>query len=213
MLQDKNKITLAIVDDHPVVIQGLEKLFSNDKRITITGSFTTGAEFVAFIKKNKVQIVLLDITLPDISGPDLCKTIKLISPATCVLGFSSHGERVVIMQLLQHGASGYLLKNISAEEMQVCIEEALNGEITFSKEVKKIMARHSVSELKPVPRLTKREKQILQLIADGKTNAVIAEQLSLSTLTVETHRKNLMQKFEVKNSAALIKTAMEQQLL
>ncbi len=213
MLQDKNKISLAIVDDHPVVIQGLETLFKKDKRVKITGSFTTGREFIPFLKKNKVQIVLLDITLPDINGMELCKTIKLVSPTTCVLGFSSHSERVVIMQMLQHGASGYLLKNISAEEMYTCIDEALNGQITFSNEVKKIMAQHSTAELKKIPQLTKREKQILQLIADGKTNAAIAEMLSLSTLTIETHRKNLMQKFEVKNSAALIKLAMQQQLL
>jgi DNA-binding NarL/FixJ family response regulator len=130
-----------------------------------------------------------------------------------VLAFSSHGERAVVMQLLQSGASGYLLKNVSAEELLHCIDEALNGQISFSNEVKKIMARPAAHELRSIPQLTKREKQILQLIAEGKTNAAIAAQLSLSTLTVETHRKNLMQKFEVKNAAALIRIAMEQQLL
>lgn len=213
MLEDNNKILLAIVDDHPVVIQGLQNVFMHEARIDIVGTFTTGTEFIDFVKKNKVDIVLLDVTLPDIPGAELCRKVKQVSPTTCVLAFSGHSERVVIMQLLQSGANGYLLKNLSAEELHRCIDEALSGQITFSGEIEKIMARPSVNELKSVPQLTKREKQILKLIAEGKTNAAIAAELSLSTFTVETHRKNLMQKFEVKNAAGLIRIAMEQQLL
>ncbi|BAV05313.1 DNA-binding response regulator, NarL/FixJ family, contains REC and HTH domains [Filimonas lacunae] len=213
MLQDSTLISLAIVDDHPVVLQGLESFFRKEKHISIAGTFTTGNDFLQFLSGHAVQVVLLDITLPDIHGAELCKKIKQLSPATCVLAFSNHSERPLIMQMLQNGASGYLLKNVASEEFLKCIEEALDGQVTFSTEVKKIMARPNTSALKTIPPLTKREKQILQLIAEGKTNPEIANQLSLSILTIETHRRNLMQKFAVKNAAALITEAVQHQLL
>lgn len=208
-----DKIALAIADDHPVVIEGLQKLLENKEHIRIAGCFTTGAGIMDFLKTNRADIVLLDITLPDANGMDLCKEIKQISPSTCVLALSNHSERSIIMQMLQNGASGYLLKNASGDELMSCINEALSGQVTFSREVKEIIARPGLSELKQLPQLTRREKEILQLISDGKTTAGIAEELSLSPLTVETHRRNLLQKFEVKNVAALIKTAVQQGLL
>lgn len=208
-----DKIALAIADDHPVVIEGLQKLLENREHIRIAGCFTTGASIMDFLKNNRADIVLLDITLPDANGMDLCKEIKQLSPSTCVLALSNHSERSIIMQMLQNGASGYLLKNASGEELMSCINEALSGQVTFSREVKEIIARPGVNELKQMPQLTRREKEILQLISDGKTTVGIAEELSLSPLTVETHRRNLLQKFEVKNVAALIKTAAQQGLL
>lgn len=213
MLQDKDKLSIALVDDHPVVIEGLCKLLDNKEHLRVAGSFTTGDSFRQFIRGNKVDVVLLDISLPDVSGMDLCKDIKLLYPATCVLILSNHSERSIILQALQHGASGYLLKNASSAELIACIQEALSGQITFSREVKEIIARPSATELKGIPALTKREKEILHLISEGITTAGIAEQLSLSPLTVETHRRNLLQKFDVKNVAALIKIAVQQGLV
>ena len=114
------------------------------------------------------------------------------------------------MQMLQNGASGYLLKNVSVQELTSCIYEALNGEVAFSKAVKEILARPSANDLKGIPQLTKREKEVLQLIAEGKTTALMAKHLFVSPLTIETHRRNLLQKFEVKNVASLIKIAADQ---
>ncbi|SEW51342.1 response regulator transcription factor [Chitinophaga arvensicola] len=205
--------TLAIVDDHPIVLEGLQRLLSNVKGITISGCFTTGTAFMSFLKENKVDVLLLDITLPDVNGIDLCKEVKSLSPDTHVLALSNHAERSMILQMIQHGATGYLLKNISSEELIACIREALSGMITFSKGAREIMARPSVTELKGIPQLTRREKEILHLISDGKTTPDIAAQLNLSPLTVETHRKNLIQKFQVKNMAALIKIAAQQGLI
>lgn len=213
MWQDKQPITLVIVDDHPVVLHGLETLLGQDPRVQVLHGFTMGLEALAFVQQHSVQVVLLDISLPDIHGVELCRRIKQASPATVVLGFSSHAERLLILQLLQNGASGYLLKNVAAAELMTCMEEALHGQVAFSSEVKQIMARTGAPELKTVAPLTKREKQILHFIADGKTNQQMADELSLSVLTVETHRKNLMQKFEVKNVAALLKAATAEGLL
>lgn len=213
MLQNNEQIQLAIVDDHPVVIEGLQRLLGSKDYLTVAGTFTSGGSFMEYLKANRTDIVLLDISLPDLNGMELCKEIKKRSPNTSVLVLSNHSERSIIMQMLQNGASGYLLKNASADELLNCINEALNGQITFSNEIKQIIARPSAHELKEVPQLTRREKEILALISDGMTTPQIAEKLSLSQLTIETHRRNLLQKFEVNNVAALIKVAVQQGLV
>jgi DNA-binding NarL/FixJ family response regulator len=211
----KKEITIAIVDDHPIVIEGLQKILASDFNVNDIKEFTSGNDFIHYLKENKaaIDIVLLDITLPDKSGIEICKEVKTLSPSTRVLAFSNHNERSIIMQMLHNGASGYLLKNSSSAELIVCINEALDGQITFSKEVKKIIAQPSLNELKTIPPLTKREKEILRMIADGKTSIEIADELFVSPLTIETHRRNLMQKFDMKNVAALIKIATQQQLI
>lgn len=208
-----HKIILSVVDDHPVVAEGLKTLLKDEAGLHITESFHRGNDFMNFLRKSKVHIVLLDIMLPDVNGIDLCKEIKKTSPDTIVLAFSNQAERSMILQILQNGASGYLLKNVSAEELKRSLAEALNGEITFSREVKEIISRLPQNELKSVAALTKREKQVLQLIAEGKTTTMMAQQLNVSPLTVDTHRRNLMQKFAVKNVAELVMAAVQQRML
>jgi DNA-binding NarL/FixJ family response regulator len=215
MLADKKKITIAIVDDHPIVLEGLQKVLMEAYDYVSTICFSTGGEFLNYIKKSGggSDIVMVDITLPDINGIDLCREIKTLSPATCVLAFSNHNERSTIMKMLQNGASGYLLKNAGADEVVGCINEALDGQIALSREAKEIMAKPTARDLQVLPALTKREKEILKLVADGQTSAAIAGQLHVSPLTVETHRRNLMQKFNVKSMTAAVKVAMENGLM
>jgi len=208
-----DKLLTAIVDDHPIVIEGLKILLQNEANIQVVGGFDTGAGLLAYIKLNKVDLVLLDITLPDINGMDLCQMIKKESLATMILILSNHTERSIIMQTIQNGASGYLLKNSSITELRNCIAEALKGNICYSKEVVEIISRPTKNQLQGRPQLTRREKQILALIAEGKTSQAIATELFLSPLTVDTHRKNLMQKFDVRNVAELIMAANQQHLL
>ena len=117
------------------------------------------------------------------------------------------------MQTIQNGANGYLLKNSSLEELRQCIAEAVKGNICYSKEVMEIISRPTKNELRGIPQLTRREKQILYMLAQGKTSQNIAQELFLSSLTVDTHRRNLMQKFEAKNVAELIAAGHQQQLL
>lgn len=185
----------------------------NEQHISIAGCFTTGGELLSYLKTGHADIILLDVTLPDSNGIELCREIKKHSPKTVVLMISNHSERSIIMQTIQNGASGYLLKNASPEELMGCIREALNGQITFSKEVKEIISRPSKNELKGIAKLTRREKQILKLLAEGKTSSMIAEELFVSPLTVDSHRRNLLQKFDVSNVAALMREATRQDLL
>ncbi|GGI28521.1 response regulator [Pedobacter mendelii] len=207
------KTRLAIVDDHPVVIEGLQKLLLNVDEIDLAGTFTSGSDFIQFLKNSSIELVILDISLPDINGTDLCKQIKTIAPETIVLAFSNHTERSVVMKMLQNGASGYLLKNVSAVELLNCINESLKGQIVFSEAVKEIITKPGLQNFSEIPKLTKREKEILCLISEGRITIDIAKMLFLSKLTVETHRKNLLQKFKAKNVAELIKIASKEGFL
>lgn len=207
------KKTLAIVDDHPIVIEGLVGLLSKRDDLEIVRTFTNGQELVCFLAHNPVDIVLLDIFLPDGNGMDVCQQIKTLWPTTIVLALSNHEQRGTIMKMLQNGASGYLLKNSTVGELNNCIDEALNGQIAFSLAVKEIIARPELDGFREFAKLTSREKEVLKLIASGITTIDMANQLFLSKFTIESHRKNLLQKFKAKNMAELIKAATEQGFL
>ncbi|MFS4470834.1 response regulator [Chryseobacterium sp. T20] len=209
---ENEKINIVIVDDHPIVIEGLRMMLKSQPFFHVAGSFASGAETLSFIRSEMVDIVLLDITLPDSNGTELCREIKKISPSTSVIMFSNRSERSIIMQSIQNGASGYLLKNTSIDDLVIGIRGALSGDIVFCNETKQIISLPSQTNL-PIPRLTKREKQILQMVAQGKTSNIIAEELFLSPLTVDTHRKNLLQKFQAKNSTELINLAVQQHMI
>lgn len=211
-LMKSDPIKIVIVDDHPIVIEGLKMMLKNEPLFSISESFTTGVETISFINSNKADIILLDITLPDSNGINLCKEIKKISPNTSVIMFSNRSERSIVMQCIQNGASGYLLKNTSIDELIKCIKGVLSGDIVFCNEIKQIISKPSQNEF-TVPRLTKREKQILKLLAQGKTSGIIADELFLSPLTVDTHRKNLLQKFQAKNSMELISLAIQENII
>lgn len=209
----EKKTRILVVDDHPLIIQGITFLIKQFSRAELLGSFQTGNAVLEFLKTNEVDLVLLDVSLPDMNGMDLCLHIKAIQPKALILGISNHTERNIIMQMLQNGASGYLLKNASIDELKKAYCRITNGKTAFSDEVMRIIAQPSASDLKCRPKFTKREKQVLKLIAEGKTTTAIAETLFLSPLTVETHRRNMMQKLNVKNSIELINLAHEQLLI
>lgn len=210
-MYDKNKIKLAIVDDHPMILEGLKSLLEKDSKFHVF-SFTKGAAVIDFIQENKIDVVLLDIVLSDGNGLDFCKIIKQKAPQSIVIALSNQAERSIIFRFLENGGNGYILKNADSQEIIEGIEKALNGDLALSKEVQEIMLRTSVTNFE-LPRLTKREKQILQAIAKGNTSAEIAEQLFISVITVETHRRNLLQKFKAKNMMELVKIATENQLI
>lgn len=140
MLQHKNQLIIAIVDDHPIVIEGLKNLLTTETNHKII-SFTTGEQFMKYLKTGEVDIVLLDIVLPDINGLELCKDIKKKRPEIVILAISNQAERSIIVQMLQNGASGYLLKNASATELLSCIEKGMKGQQALSMEAIEIICR------------------------------------------------------------------------
>ena len=206
-------IHIAIVEDHPIVIEGLKNMLVKEPDFVVTGTFGHEMALMEHLSTTQVEVILMDISLPDVNGLDLCKSIHLVYPDIVILILSNHIERSMIMESIQNGAKGYLLKSTSVEEIVKGIKETMNGQFVYSDEVKEIIAQPSRRDFQGRTPITKREKQILQMIADGKTSVQIAGELFLSSLTVDTHRKNMLQKFGVKNTAELIIEATRQAIL
>ncbi len=204
------KIKVFIVDDHYMVIEGIRSLLQNEEGIEWAGHATNAASCLAFLQQQLPDVILMDINLPDKNGIDLCKEVKEKYPSVFILGLSTFNQQSFIQKMMNNGASGYVLKNATQEELMEAIETVSKGKTYLSDEVASSLRKEVVSE---IPVITRREKEVLLLIADGLTNAEIAKQLFLSTTTVDTHRKNLLAKFDVKNTASLIKKAAQLQLL
>jgi DNA-binding NarL/FixJ family response regulator len=197
-------ISIFIVDDHYMVIEGIRSLLKNEATIEWMGHATTAASCLSFLKQQQPDIILMDVNLPDRNGTELCKDVKELYPAVLVLGLSTFNQQAVIRNMVENGASGYLLKNASKEEMMEAITCVLKGRQYLSFE-----AAHAMKESsKKIPIISRREKEILLLIANGLTNAEMAEKLFISIPTVNTHRKSLLEKFQVKNTALLIGKAI-----
>lgn len=207
------KIKVLIVDDHPLVIEGLKSLLRGNNDIRVLASCNNGKDALDFLRETQVDIVLLDINLPDMSGIDICELISGEHKNVSVIGLSTYGERSIINQMISNGAKGYLLKNVTETELIEAINKVYRGNCYFGVEIQKTMANTIFHSLGNTPRLTKREKQILKLVVSGKTNNQIAEDLFISPLTVETHRRNLMKKMNASNTASLVKMAIEKSLI
>jgi DNA-binding NarL/FixJ family response regulator len=202
----EKKTKLIVVDDHPVVLQGFVYMLQDIDGIELCGQFTNAAMAISFIKEEPVDIVLLDINLPDINGIEACSEIKKINPDTKIIAISNINEPSIIQRMLDSGASGYLLKNCASDEVVSCVNDVLAGETGLSEGVKKVMAGYRSGEL---PVITRREQQVLSLLARGLSSTEIGKEIFISPLTVESHRRNLLQKFKVTNVAALVYRATE----
>lgn len=200
---------ILIVDDHPVVAEGLRKLISDSKSAEVIGIAGSGKACIDFLRWEKPDLIFLDINLPDINGIELCKEIKKTNPAIKILALTTFNEKSIISKMINNGADGYLLKNSDAEDIIESINEVSLGNRYIAVEVESILNKKDSSEII----LTKREREVLNLISDGLTNNEIAEKLFISPLTVDSHRKNLITKLEVRNTASLIKKAIENKLI
>ncbi|MEB8329567.1 response regulator transcription factor [Flavobacteriaceae bacterium KMM 6897] len=199
-------IRIFITDDHYMIIEGIRSLLQDEKNIEWLGHAMTADSCLAFLKKQQPDVLLLDVNLPDKSGIDLCKEIKTRYPKIQIIALSSFNQQSFIQKMLDNRASGYVLKNASKEEIINAIETVIEGDIFLSQEAALVMDQCDIPK---TPIITRREKEVLLLIASGLTNLEIAEKLFISSATVDTHRKNLLAKFEAKNSASLVRLAYE----
>jgi two-component system nitrate/nitrite response regulator NarL len=209
-------ITILIIDDHPLVSDGVAAMLKGVDYIEVLGACKTGAEALQFLKSEHPDVILLDISLPDIDGLELCTLIRKINKQVKIIGLTSTNEAGIITQLLSKGGNGYLLKNMERDELIQAINEVLNDKIFLSKAAnQKILEQYNnvTDALNNVPVLTRREKEILQLLYEGFTGPQIAEKLFLSPYTIETHRKNLLQKLNVNSTQLMIRYAIEHKLI
>jgi len=207
------KYKTIIVDDHPIVISGIAGLLTELENIEIVEKFESGIALLDYIEDHTVDLVLMDVFLPIINGVDLCKTIKQKHPKIVIIGMSSQSERSLVMQFIQNGGNGYILKNASFDEFKDCIYKAIDGEIVFSEEVKTIISQPLSEDLERIPGLSRRERDIALLLSQGKSTQEIADDLFLSFLTVQTHRRNILQKYKMKNVAELIAFLLKNNML
>jgi DNA-binding NarL/FixJ family response regulator len=203
-------IKILIVDDHLLVLEGLKVLLQNTEGIDVVGTASNAYDAIAFLKQNEVDITFLDINLPDLSGIDLCLKIKEEFPSVKCLALSTFAERSYISRMIQNGAMGYLIKSSSKEEILEAISRVQEGGFFMNVN---LLDPVSENKSKAIPFLTRREKEVLELIAEGLTNQQIADKVFVSVLTVNSHRKNLLTKFEVNNTASLIKVAAQNGLI
>ncbi len=206
-------IRVFIVDDHPVVIEGIHSLLQNEKDMAWMGHAMNAASCLGFFVNNTADVVLMDISKPGMDGVELCAVMKEKYPGIMILGLSSFNQGLYIKKMVENGASGYILKNSSKEELIKAIHAVHEGCIYFSGEVGMALKEYQKSEKNDLRLLTPREKEVLELIAQGYTNPQIAEKIFLSPFTVDSHRKNLLAKLGVKNTASLIRLAVEKKLI
>jgi len=208
-------IKILIVDDHPLVSDGIATMLRDQSSIQIVGASKTAAEALAFLTNEEPDIILLDISLPDMNGLELCEKIRVHHKKVKIIGLTSTNEAGIITGLLQRGGNGYLLKNMERADLLVAIETVMAGRVYLSNAAnEKVLEQFQTVKLKAdVPLVTRREKEILQLLADGLNGPQIAEKLCLSPLTIETHRKNLFKKFNAHSVQLLIKIARGEKLI
>lgn len=200
---------LFILDDHYMVIEGFSVLLQSDNSVEIIGHAKDAQSCMSFLQRAQPDVIFLDINLPDTSGIEVCKQIKQLYPAIKIIALSTFNQNSYIQKMLENGASGYLLKNTTKEEILIAIKTVMSHKQYLAREVKDSLKEKAENG----PALTRREKEILKLIADGLTSAEIGRLLFISTTTVDTHRKHLLEKFKVNNAAMLIRTAAQQGII
>ncbi|WP_205941077.1 response regulator [Albibacterium indicum] len=202
-----NTISIYVTDDHPMVLDGLKNLLESEKDFRLDGCFPTGKDTLNALEKKLPDVLLLDINLPDCNGVDLSREIKKNYPKLLIIMLSMHNERAIIASVLNNKVNGYLLKHSAGSEIIQGIRSVINGETYLCKQSHQIYYDSRQTGPDVIPSITKREKDILSLIAEGYTTSQIADKLFISTHTVESHRKNLMDKFSASSMPMVIKFA------
>lgn len=209
------KIRIMIADDHQLVIDGLKSLLKSDEGIEIIAEANNGLDLMQQLELMSADIALLDINMPRMNGLETMAAIRKDYPDTRVIILSMHNERAIVQRLIDLGASGYVLKNADRKELVEAIRQVASGQKYFSGEVTmNLLQNNTNSKGHPsranseLPELTRRETEILKLVAEGLSNKEVSERLFISHRTVDTHRTNIMRKVGVSNVAGLIRFAI-----
>lgn len=201
-----SKIRLLVADDHKILLEGLVSLLQTEPAFMVAGTATNGYEVLNLAEKNQYDVCLLDINMPRLDGLETARLLKQRKPGLKIIILTTYNDKEIISELVHIGVSGYLLKNSAKQELIDAIKKVIAGRYYFSEEVEKIILQGiSEKQNKEVIMLTEREQEVVQLLAKEYTNDKIANELHISYRTVETHRKNIMQKTKAHNLAGLMK--------
>lgn len=209
-------INVLIADDHTMFVDGIESILGGEPDFFVVGKSHDGPSVLSFLEHHKVDIILLDINLPGLSGIEVCKHINAHHKDVKVLAISMFNEESIVTELLNNGGKGYVLKNTGRAELLTAIRTVADGESYFSKEVTETIMKSLMNQRKSsnnseafFPKLSRREKEVLKLIAEEYTTQEIADSLYISLKTVESHRSSLLSKLNARNSVGLVRTAIE----
>lgn len=201
-------IKLAICDDHPLIVEGIKSYLTNSKSINFVLKADGKAMLLKHLAKTRIDVLLLDVQLKDGFGPDVCKEVLALYPKIKVIGLSNVDDNTTILKMINNGALGYLIKSSSLKEIEKAIELVYAGEVYYCSEAQLALLNFEKSQTEK-PMITTREKDVLRLLANGLSSAEIAVELFISTQTVDSHRKNLLNKFKVNKTVNLIAKAKE----
>jgi DNA-binding NarL/FixJ family response regulator len=213
------KLRILLADDHIVMRTGLRALLERQPNLEVVGESENGRETVALAASFRPDVVVMDVGMPVLNGIEATQTIVTQCPATAVVILSMHADESYVMRALKAGARGYLLKDSAAADLIGAIQAISQGKSFFSPKVSRILAEDYVRVLKQkgavdtYDLLTSREREILQLLAEGKTNKEVATALNISPYTVETHRSHILQKLNLHNSAELVLYAVRKGII
>ena len=209
------KISILLVDDHRLLLDGLKVSLNSKRDWDVIDIASNGLEAIKFAKKLKPDIVILDISMPEMNGIEAARRIKVDSPKTKIIMLSMHLDRRFITESLKAGARGYILKDSAFQEVVEAITEVLKGELFFSRKIHDMVMTDYIrlikeSDAPPFSDLSAREKEVLQMIAEGNTTKEIASALFVSVKTIESHRKRVMDKLNIHSIAGLTKYAIRE---
>jgi DNA-binding NarL/FixJ family response regulator len=213
-------IRILIADDHTMFVDGIESILKTEADISVVGKCFDGLSIFQAMEQSEIDVLLLDINLPGMSGIDVCKKLSSSHPQVQVLALSMHNDESIVSEILKNGAMGYILKNTGKTELVDAIKNVAKGKSYFSKEVTETIMKSLVSERKKSrksitksPIVSRREREVLSLIVQEYTTQEIAEELHISLKTVESHRRSLLTKLNVRNTAGLVRVAVENDLV
>ena len=212
------RITIVLADDHPVVRRGMQALLESEPDFSVVGETGDGLETVRLVERLQPDVLVLDLMMPGLSGLEALRIIRRRSPRTCVVVLSMYNNNAFVAEALRNGATGYVLKGSDEEALVHAVREVVAGRRFLSPPVTEraldaYIEQARTAQLDPHETLTARERQVLQLAAEGKTATEVAARLHISQRTVENHRANLMRKLGLKNQSDLVRYALRRGLI
>jgi len=213
-MQRNRKIRIVLADDHAIVRRGFQLILRSHDDLEVVGEAATGLEAVALAEKLRPDIVVMDVSMPELNGIEATRRIEQVAPSTRVVALSMHRDSVYVREMLRAGARAYLLKESAEADLLTAIRAVARGEGYITPAVSDaVLSDYRKHVANPIDLLTAREREVLTLIAEGKTNKEVATALNLSVYTVEAHRGKLMEKLNLHSTGELVRFAVRNGLI